>query len=73
MGDLENDDYRKNLLSEVTRAFNATKAHEFIVTIPDYPQVAEKMNNERYIENLAFVYINNLSAHLKRYLGDQTS
>ena len=37
--------YRINCLSEVTRAFEETHAHEFIITIPDYPEIAEEMNN----------------------------
>ena len=68
MGDLKNDDYRMNCLNEVTRAFKETQAHEYIITIPDYPEIAEEMNNARYRENLVFVPINSLGKYLKGYI-----
>lgn len=69
MGNLKNDEYRNNLLSEVTRAFADTHADEFIVAIPDHPPIAEEMNSKRYKENLVFVPINSLDRYLKAYLG----
>jgi transcriptional regulator with XRE-family HTH domain len=70
MGNLEDDRYRKNLLGEVRRAFKQTRAHEFIVTIPDHPQIAEEMNNRKYRKNLVFVPINSLKNYLQRYRGE---
>jgi transcriptional regulator with XRE-family HTH domain len=70
MGNLKDNNYRMNCLSEVTRAFEETHAHEFIITIPDYPEIAEEMNNEKYRENLVFVPINSLGKYLKGYMGE---
>jgi HTH-type transcriptional regulator / antitoxin HipB len=70
MGNLQNDDYRMNCLNEVTRAFEETHAHEYIITIPDYPAIAEEMNNARYRKNLVFVPINSLGTYLKRYMRE---
>jgi transcriptional regulator with XRE-family HTH domain len=73
MGSLYNNEYRNNCLSEVRRALKATHAHEFIVTIPDYPDISVKMNSKRYIDNLVFVPINSLQKHLKGMLENEDS
>ena len=73
MGNLNNDDYINNCLREVERSFNETHAHEYIVTMPDYPQIAEEMNSKRYIEHLIFVPINSLDNHLKGMLESEKS
>jgi transcriptional regulator with XRE-family HTH domain len=70
MGNLKDNNYRMNCFSEVTRAFEETHAHAFIITMPDYPEIAEEMNNERYRENLVFVPINSLGKYLKGYMGE---
>ena len=65
MGNLRNEEYRDNCLREVKRSFEIIDAHEFIITIPDYPSIAEEMNSMSYPENLVFVPINSLRKHLK--------
>jgi transcriptional regulator with XRE-family HTH domain len=73
IGNLKNIEYRNNCLSEVKRAFEDTHAHEFIVAIPDYPDIAVEMNSNRYIDNLVFVPINSLQNHLKYILENENS
>jgi transcriptional regulator with XRE-family HTH domain len=73
MGNLYDYEYRNNCLSEVERALKDTHAHEFIVTIPDYPDIAGEMNSKRYIDNLVFVPINRLQTYLKGMLENENS
>ena len=73
LGSLYNNEYRNNCLSEVKRALEETHAHEFIVTIPDYPDISGEMNSKRYIDNLVFVPINSLQKYLKGILENENS